>query len=249
MVLKFENIDNVKESDFRYIRRKTKYFLMYVLEDVDYSKFLTKVDVLNNSNEELDFCLLKGAGGYNYSDKKIILTNIKNKKELDLCIHHEVLHVKFTINNQLEFNNYDEIVGYNFLNEFNSVYYSYMYNLILDPNDEYTIKAVRGEFLRYPEIYNSLKEGCEKIKDIIKDVKLDGEIQQKVAECESKIFNTNNYLLARSIASIYIVLKMTNKSNMGNEVIDNIIKYIKENIDLKNITLNNCEDIGKMLLG
>lgn len=249
MELEFKNLANISDYNFRYIKRKTNYFLKYVLEDVDYSEFLTKVEIVSDYNEGLKFYFLTGKGGYDYNDKKIVLTDIKNRNELDLCIHHEVLHLQFAINNQFKFNNYVEFVGYNFLNEFNSVYGSYMYNLILNPNDEYSINGIKNEISMYEKIYRLLKKGLRDFQDNIGDRKLEECQQQLVDEHKNNYIITNNYLLARSIACVYINLKLINIWNIGNEFIDNIILYIKEKINLKDITLNNCEEIGKMVLG
>lgn len=248
MELKFENLANINNYSFRYIKRKTNYFLKYVLEDSDYSEFLTRVEIVDNNNEDLKFYFLTGKGGYDYNNKKIVLTDIKNRDGLDLCIHHEVLHLQFAMNNQFVFNNYFEFLGYNFLNEFNSVYGSYMYNLILNPNDEYSINGIKNEISMYEKIYRLLKKGLRDFQDNIGYRKLEESQQQLVNEHKNSYIITNNYLLARSIACIYINLKLANKWSVGNEFIDKIILYIKENINFKNITSNNCEEIGKIVL-
>lgn len=248
MDLKFENLANIREYDSKYIKRKINYFLRYELDNRDYSNFLTRVEIVNNYDEGLKFYFLTGAGGYNYNERKIVLTDIKNRKELDVCIHHEVLHLKFAMNNQFEFNNEVEIIGYNFLNEFNSVYYSHMYNFTVNPNDEYSTKAVQNEIFNYRVAYDVLVSGLDDIAAGIKEKEISEGVQQILSEGVNNFLGVNNYLLARSIASFYIISKLCRKNDIKDGLVGNIMEYIREHVDLQNIKLKDCEEIGKLII-
>ncbi|MBS5937742.1 hypothetical protein [Clostridium sp.] len=245
--LQYNNLTDINKNKIEYIKSSISYFLKLALKGKDYSEFLHTVDIIEDGDDSLNFRFLEGRAGYDRYNKKIVLTNIKNYKELDLCIYHEVSHLNFTINNQIRLENLLQEIGYEFLNEYYAFYEPVSYNLNLKSNEEWVLSIIKNEVKNYTNIIRMLKNRCDDMNDIIRDIELDEELQDKVNSYYENIENTKYYLLARSVASVNINLQKLNISIFGDEYFDNIISYINNEIDFKNINNKNCEEIGKLI--
>ena len=195
----FNNIDNISEERFEYIKKRIITFLSIIFDsEHKYSDILSKIDIVRTIED------VEISGYFDAFSKSITIENLENNNDLDSIIIHELNHVKFKKNNAYDYNyreenTYDEkFIGCYFLDEFNSRYQSYK---LTGLSFEKCIK-IKEDYKKIIELYDTnFKKVLSKIRKIHGDEKIlsnpkviDILKAEKRKTDRKKIYNLANYV-------------------------------------------------------
>ncbi|MDU7364274.1 hypothetical protein [Clostridium sp.] len=213
----FNNFADISYLKFELIISDFKFYLMKEFGNEDYSDFLEEVNIYKKGSEEVRE---EYSGQYDKSQKSISMYYIDDYDLMNKMIHHEISHVKFAKNNNLNLDNTIEFLGYKFLSEFFAYLNSEVYVLdIIKKNEELldgamkNIKSVVEESYKTIEMLKKTEENFDKIIENIKSSvdfrKINYEKIKKVEEAEFDhrifILIKQVYYSARFIAYQYIL--------------------------------------------
>ena len=99
----FNNIDNISEERFEYIKKRIITFLSIIFDsEHKYSDILSKIDIVRTIED------VEISGYFDAFSKSITIENLENNNDLDSIIIHELNHVNAYDYNYREENTYDE---------------------------------------------------------------------------------------------------------------------------------------------
>lgn len=259
-MIKVENIvftfDSVKEStiyvyDFMMM-------LVEILHGYNYGDYLDKVEFVKSMDDRVELGILSG-GCYFRENKQIL---IKDDAQIKTSMFHELLHVKFSINNSCLLNNItqQEYYGYHFIDEYFAYRDSKIY-IFENSNDNYKNQIIREEcnsLTSDKEFIGVCKNSLSALNTLLleNECKIGGLSDGVINEIYSKAYYLKSVSIIRQIDCLARIqmrydfvnycLKNYSKRDNDENNLTTINKYML-NLDREKITLRNCDDIYNLL--
>lgn len=245
MELNFINTKGLDSLIFQNVKSSIRINLLLIIGvDIDYSDYLTTVEIVGDKYESEVEVIGSMAGEYNYNKKKIVIKYVSMNEYLDITMYHEVYHVKNRMMiNKLKFETYEQELGSNIIDEFIATVKPLEYKLDLDM--EGNIEFV----CRYLKDITEAVDGVKVIFDYKKEFKkIESQIGEhvKINEVIDMLDKSAIYYLSRIYVVPYICKKYNLREFDFDENIEEIVECFNE-MDFNNITLQNCEEITKLI--